>query len=154
MKDRIERLIKALKLTNNAFATEIGVQRSNISHILDGRNNPSLDFVKKVVERYKDINLEWLVMGQGSMFKHPQELTLFPEEDNMPANDTKNTIQSPTATNVTPNNSSFKQNEPLVTNNTPTPNVYNDILPVNPEKKVEKIVIFYSDKTFESYNPM
>lgn len=69
MKDRIITLIKAKNLTAAQFADEIGVQKSGISHILSGRNNPSLDFVQKILLRFPEVSIEWLVFGKGPLFK-------------------------------------------------------------------------------------
>ncbi len=69
MKDRISLLIKAKNLTAAQFAEEIGVQKSSISHILSGRNNASLDFVQKILLRYPEVNMDWILFGKGSMFK-------------------------------------------------------------------------------------
>ena len=55
------------KLSPTQFATEIGVQRSALSHVLSGRNKPSLDFMMKIKARYPEINLDWLLLGKGRM---------------------------------------------------------------------------------------
>lgn len=60
-------------LTPAQFANSIGVQRSGISHIVSGRNKPSLDFVLKILETYTDISESWLLMGKGEMLKSPPE---------------------------------------------------------------------------------
>lgn len=70
MNNRIGLLLKVKDVTASKFAEMIGVQPSNISHILSGRNKPSLDFITKVVETFPDISLEWLMFGKGSMFHH------------------------------------------------------------------------------------
>ena len=67
MKDRIAHIIRAKNLTAAEFATQLGIQPSNISHLLSGRNNPSLDFVKKLKETYPEYNLDWIVFGIGPM---------------------------------------------------------------------------------------
>jgi len=54
-------------LTATQFATEIGIQRSALSHIMSGRNKPSLDFVIKMKQRYSEINTDWLLLGFGKM---------------------------------------------------------------------------------------
>jgi transcriptional regulator with XRE-family HTH domain len=69
MKDRIILLIKAKNLTAAQFADEINVQKSSISHIISGRNNASLDFVQKVLSRYPEVSMEWLMWGKGPVFK-------------------------------------------------------------------------------------
>ena len=70
---RIEMVIEHLELSVSAFADEIGVQRSSMSHLLNGRNKPSLDFVMKLVDTYPEIKLDWLLKGKGN----------FPETDNI-----------------------------------------------------------------------
>lgn len=67
MIDRINLILKAKNITARQFAEEIGIQPSGMSHILGGRNNPSLDFVTKVIRRYPEIDANWLLMGRGSM---------------------------------------------------------------------------------------
>jgi transcriptional regulator with XRE-family HTH domain len=69
MKDRITLLIKAKNLTAAQFADEINVQKSSISHIISGRNNASLDFIQKILFRYPEVNMEWLMFGKGTIFK-------------------------------------------------------------------------------------
>jgi len=67
MVNRILELIKELGLSSSQFADEIGVQRSAMSHLVSGRNNPSLEFVMKVLKRFPQVNTEWLLNGSGSM---------------------------------------------------------------------------------------
>ena len=63
---RIEKIRNNHQLTAASFATKIGVQRSAISHILSGRNKPSLDFLIKIYDAFDEINLEWLILGKTS----------------------------------------------------------------------------------------
>ena len=74
MIDRINLLLKAKNITARQFAEEIGIQPSGISHILSGRNNPSLDFVLKVMKRWPEINISWLMFGKGEMYVSPVEM--------------------------------------------------------------------------------
>jgi len=69
MKDRLLRFMTHNRLTASRFADEIGVQRSGISHILSGRNQPSYDFIVKIMKRYPEISLDWLILGSGQMLK-------------------------------------------------------------------------------------
>jgi transcriptional regulator with XRE-family HTH domain len=62
---RIEEIMTHYHLTAAAFADSIGVQRSSISHLLKGRNKPSLEFVCKITEVYTDVDLYWLLYGKG-----------------------------------------------------------------------------------------
>lgn len=67
MKDRIAHIIRAKNLTAAEFAIRLGIQPSNISHLLSGRNNPSLDFVRKLKETFPEYNLDWIILGSGPM---------------------------------------------------------------------------------------
>lgn len=68
MVNRINLILRAKNITARQFAEEIGIQPSGMSHILSGRNNPSLEFVTKVIRRYPEIDANWLLLGKGEMF--------------------------------------------------------------------------------------
>ncbi|MGB5378015.1 helix-turn-helix domain-containing protein [Muriicola sp.] len=63
---RLEKILSFYNLSASSFADKIGVQRSSISHLLTGRNKPSLEFVMKVVKSYPEVNLYWLLNGKGT----------------------------------------------------------------------------------------
>ncbi|NNE01773.1 MAG: helix-turn-helix transcriptional regulator [Eudoraea sp.] len=75
---RLEKILDYYGLTASLFADKIGVQRSSISHLLSGRNKPSLEFVMKVVRAYPEVNLYWLLNGKG-VFPSKKEGTPTPE---------------------------------------------------------------------------
>lgn len=79
MVDRIQKLIQHKKLTASKFADQVGVPRSTISHILSGRNNPSLEFLQKILDTFPDVKTEWLIRGEGGMLVSRN--TLFPDEE-------------------------------------------------------------------------
>ncbi|WP_299109699.1 helix-turn-helix transcriptional regulator [uncultured Winogradskyella sp.] len=62
---RLQKVIDFYNESASSFAEKIGVQRSSISHILSGRNKPSLDFVMKVLHTYPEVELYWLLNGKG-----------------------------------------------------------------------------------------
>jgi len=66
---RLEKVIDFYGETASSFAEKIGVQRSSISHILSGRNKPSLDFVLKVLASFPEVELYWLLNGKGTFPK-------------------------------------------------------------------------------------
>ena len=74
---RLQKVIDFYDETASSFAEKIGVQRSSISHILSGRNKPSLDFVMKVTNAYPEVNLYWLLNGKGEF---PKQSTLKPKK--------------------------------------------------------------------------
>ena len=76
---RIEEVRKNHQLTAASFATKIGVQRSAISHILSGRNKPSLEFLMKIHDSFNEVNLEWLILGKPSPLSQNLEIPANPE---------------------------------------------------------------------------
>lgn len=67
MKDRIIQFLTAERITPAEFADKIGVQRSSMSHILNGRNFPSASFLQKMLSAYPGLNSRWLMIGDGDM---------------------------------------------------------------------------------------
>jgi transcriptional regulator with XRE-family HTH domain len=69
MRDRIEKIIESEGLTSSRFAEILGIQRSSVSHFLNGRNNPSLEVVLKILGSFPNLSSEWLLFGTGQMYK-------------------------------------------------------------------------------------
>lgn len=68
MKERLIQLLDLEQLTPSKFADIIDVQRSSVSHVISGRNNPSFDFIQKTLMAFPGLNAEWLIVGQGTMY--------------------------------------------------------------------------------------
>ena len=114
-KSRIEKVILHHNMTSGQFAAEIGVQNSTLSHILNNRNNPSLDVLKKILSRFPDISTDWLILGQGSMLrqeKQSKELTLFDSLEETTLQST--TLMAENTQKISPPSASI-QNEVLKT---------------------------------------
>lgn len=80
MVDRIKQIMKHVQLTPAAFAERIGIGRSNLTHIFTGRNQPSLDIVKKILKAFPEIQPEWLIMGMGNMLRDNNDKIIKPEK--------------------------------------------------------------------------
>ncbi|MET6990509.1 helix-turn-helix transcriptional regulator [Sediminicola arcticus] len=119
---RLETIIEYYDLSASALADKIGVQRSSISHLLTGRNKPSLEFVLKVVHAFPEVDLYWLLQGDG----------IFPLNT-----DEKNATQF----------SAPKKEKEI----TPPSILTNVSHKVASKKTIQKIVFFYADGSFESY---
>ena len=162
--DRIKQIMEYYQLAPASFAEQIGINRSNLTHLFSGRNQPSLDLAKKILHSYPEIKTEWLIMGVGEMMRSNEE-----KELNIKIQNEKKSY--------------IEQNEPdLFTLETvhdkkeempPPPQFSSDAISVeahgvahpykvnekicNPrevEKKevaVTKIVFFYSDNSFEVF---
>ena len=74
MVNRIKQVMEHYEETPAGFAEKIGVNRSNITHLFSGRNQPSLDFAKKVLTAFPEVSTEWLIMGVGKMIKDHAEM--------------------------------------------------------------------------------
>ena len=129
--------MKAKNLKATDFATLLGVQPSGVSHILAGRNKPSLEFVKKIKETFPEYNLDWIIFGTGPM------TTSEPFKE--PSINTPNV--SPADSGLLPFDFDADNENDLLAEPTDTPNV-----PVN-GAGVKSMVILYEDGTFESYSP-
>lgn len=64
--ERLQMIINSNRLTNAAFADKIGVQRSSVSHVLAGRNKPSIDFIQKIIQHFPKVDAQWLITGKQS----------------------------------------------------------------------------------------
>lgn len=137
MKDRIAHIMKAKNLKATDFATLLGVQPSGVSHILAGRNKPSLEFVKKIKETFPEYNLDWIIFGTGPMTTS--------EPFKKPSANTPNV--SPSDSDLLPFDFDADTENEVLTDPTEMPNVSMN------DTGVKSMVIFYEDGTFESYSP-
>lgn len=171
MIDRIKQVMDYTGLTPAQFATEIGINRSGLTHLFSGRNQPSLDLIKKILVAFPQIKTEWLMMGMGSMLKNgeqsvsvnnpieePKEPDLFSQIvlDKIPTvPPISNSSQSdPDNDKVVKNDKNIKNNISQRESNKPILDPMIDkIFNSREEKKVKKIVLLYSDHTFDVYQP-
>ena len=72
MKERILKVMETEGYSQAQFAAEIGIQRAAMSHIISGRNNPSLDVLLKILRRFPSVSSDWLLFGNGPMMKTAQ----------------------------------------------------------------------------------
>ncbi len=77
MNTRLKQFLSAENITQAQFADSINVVRASVSHVLSGRNNPSYEFIRSIMLKYPDLNIEWLMFGKGKMYKD----SLFPESE-------------------------------------------------------------------------
>ncbi len=146
MKDRIKEILDSQGLNATQFAQKVNINVSALSHILSGRNNPSYDALQKIIVNFPGINVEWLMTGQGEMYKESspkeqEEVTLFsenplkpnqsPEKGEYPA---QKGLKSPQKPNMYADNQTHKSIEKTIA-------------------KISRIAVFYSDSTYEEFFP-
>lgn len=143
MRDRILKIMEREGLTPSKFAESIGIQRSAMSHIISGRNNPSLDVLLKILERFTYVDSDWLLFGKGEMIREHMlaEPTLF-----------TNTLENRPEVQASGENRREIGVETPV-NSHKQPVVEQVICQEKPSKNVSKIMIFYSDNTFDTFIP-
>lgn len=110
---RLQTVIDFYGESGASFAEKIGVQRSSISHILSGRNKPSLEFILKILSTYPEIELYWLINGKGAF---PAQIKTDTQSKNLEMNNTGEITKG-----------------------------------LNAKKEIDRIVIFYSDGSFKSF---
>lgn len=175
MKDRLNQLLKHEGSTALKFAELLEVQPSSISHLLSGRNKPSFDFLEKILLRFPNINPDWLILGNGNMFRDRNDLKTMTEYQQNLFTDVSQPEQPFDYSSVKNEavNYSQKTNDEIFTKRNiqdkGIASKRNDIqIPVNDHqavdiqnthpkqeltKKVERIVFFYTDNSFTEYKP-
>ena len=138
MKDRIAHIIRAKNLTAAEFALRLGIQPSNISHLLSGRNNPSLDFVKKLKETFPEYNLDWIIFGKGPMTVSEPFVESFPVGQVMAENESSKVNEMPEDTLFGQKKEVDLPDDELVSPNEPV---------------LKQLILVYSDNTFELISP-
>lgn len=176
LNERISKVIEYSQLTPSEFADEIDVQRSSISHITSGRNKPSLEFIIKIKSRFPELLWDWLVTGEGEMLKSKLPETKITEEEL--EEDLIRTTPLPDLFTMINEDNEFGTHEtetelPLtapgesdISNQDKAPEKISDSqrLGNTPEKilsqvtgnqinKIKRIVLFYENGKFESFEP-
>ncbi|MBB6330434.1 DNA-binding XRE family transcriptional regulator [Chryseobacterium sediminis] len=176
LNERISKIIEYSNLTPSEFADEIDVQRSSISHITSGRNKPSLEFIIKIKSRFPELLWDWLVTGEGEMLKSQLPETEIPEE--YPEEEKIKTTPLPDLFTMMNDDDEFGSDE--TETEAPKTSPGESLIPAQdkaPEKisdsqrlenpsdqilgqilgnqtnKIKRIVLFYENGKFESFEP-
>lgn len=149
MNTRLQQFLTAENISQSQFADTIGVARASISHILAGRNKPGFDFIESTSRHYPTLNLDWLIMGTGKMYKSasqpvqqalPQTGTLLlDEQDDDFILDKPQEVPQPQAARQTPLSA------------TPEPKAITSAIKsqlTDRKRNIKKIVVFYDDNSF------
>lgn len=171
MKDRIRELMEDQELTAAKLADTLDVGRAVVSHILNGRNNPSLDFVSRILESFPTVNPDWLLFGSGEMYREDlehtdkgkidtkgNESTLFAQADLFSQNIKQSSLDNQSVISNIDKQYSFRHS--LVSETKlPLENATQDsssivekiIYKELPPKKITQIIIYYDDNTYEIF---
>jgi len=167
--DRFTKVIEYSELTPAEFAEEIGVQRSSISHIISGRNKPSLDFITKIKSKFPDLEWDWLINGNGEMLINKEEIPVIipiaEPEEKKPAKKSLPDLFSLISdeqfgqqeTDKKPENQISRESNisvPIAEKNKISDSQRLETFDKkqeNSSKKIRRIVFFFEDGTFETY---
>lgn len=137
-RERLLKIIEEEGLNAKQFAEEVGIQAGTISNIVNGRNNPSLDVMQRVLNRFRTLNSDWLILGVGNMYRTAGNAQ----------NDTTDLVPRPTDDALERTERTlFTAADNAVVNAAKQSLVAKDS-PATP-RAIKKIVVFYSDGTFE-----
>lgn len=141
IKDRIALIIEYKGLNSSKFADIVDIQRSRMSHIMSGRNNPSIDVVVRIVEKFPEISTDWLINGKGEMLNEEEKILNLSSTNNNEDEFIEEIIPGDSKSKVNSDSSnSFSKTE------LPFKASSND-------KPVDRIIVFYTDDSFKEYRP-
>jgi transcriptional regulator with XRE-family HTH domain len=148
MKDRIKKIMEIEHLTPTRFADRLQINRAVISHILNGRNNPSLDVVTKILGEMAYINPEWLLNGTGSIYKEGIDPGSLKKEPDLFHQSEPERTEREVQTN---------DEQEMRVNELPGKDKSADDKRISSvqkhERKITQIIIYYNDNTFETFVP-
>ncbi|MDR1601471.1 MAG: helix-turn-helix domain-containing protein [Tannerella sp.] len=149
MKDRIIQLMETEGFSPSKFADEIGIQRAVISHITTGRNEPSKDVIIKILERFPDISPDWLLLGKDDMRR-----TKIGEVPRTATKGLPDLFANPTQIRL--EEKKVTENRPETEAKRPVETVQQTVkefitVKETPARKVLRIMVFYSDNTYETF---
>lgn len=150
--DKIKQILVTKGYSPSHFADEIGIQRSSISHILSGRNRPSFDIIQKIIRRFPDLGFDWILEDEtpSTVFRQaPSQLVRKPEIASP-----QNHLSDISDRNNRLYNSRPVRNE-LAAEPIPEPDEQPFLQQPNfANRQVERILVFYTDGTFQEYSPV
>ena len=149
MREKLLKLMKSEKLSSSRLAEILEIQPSSISHILSGRNKPSYDFLVKILRRFPTLNPDWLLLNAEQMYRSNEELDRRINDTNTQSSQTtgsaeKMIVNSKNALNLKNESSQNSTNRPI--ENIPSvANIATD------GRAIERVIVLYTDKSFEAY---
>jgi transcriptional regulator with XRE-family HTH domain len=149
---RIQSFIENQSISLKDFADKIGVQRSAVSHILSGRNKPSLDFIMKMLQSYPTLDQRWLLHGKGDSISHNDDVIQSSDlQENKPISSAIPDLFSSIDTNVTNQSNTIVTTDVKENHIEDKPLKNSDLNTINNCKQIKSILVIYNDGSFESF---
>ncbi len=146
MKERIAKIIEYENLSSTMFAERLGIGKAVVSHILNGRNNPSLDVISRIMLTMPHFNSEWLINGEGEMLKPNYIDTSMTGGGTLFAQEGENSPQSTVSDDKIDRIEVDKLSEVVQSAENKS-----DTLILARNRKIKQIIIYYDDNTFETF---
>lgn len=160
MNTRLKQFLAAENISQAQFADTINVVRASVSHVLAGRNNPSYDFIKAIMDNYPALNIEWLILGKGKMYKErssssapaPEPIVIDDFGAGLLFPDTEEETVTEVPENTLPESEIPLQPQGMPTNIAATTeiNTSNSVIqhPIK-QRKVSKVIVLFDDGSFQ-----
>ncbi len=152
--EKIREFIIYKDLQPSKLADELGISRPMMSHVLSGRNKPNIEIVMKILSKYPDLNPEWLNGNAPNMFREGASQESYLQENRQENKYITPTIQPNSTQNLFNNQNNQQEIEEEKTekirfqeNN----EVQQKKSKKSEGKTIEKIIVFYTDKSFDTY---
>jgi len=146
MKDRLEAILKHEGLSQAEFAEILGIQRTTVTHLLKGRNQPSTDVVTRIHQRFPFVNLSWLLTGEGEM--------CVAKAVDFPSDLFQNSENALDPSQNTSGDEYRKEMASESLKNRPENPAVETIKYIEmPKRNITEIRIFFDDNTFEIFKP-
>lgn len=172
LNERIAKVLEYSGFTSSEFADAVDVQRSSVSHVMSGRNKPSLEFISKLKAKFPELSWDWLINEQGEMLSPqtpeapsaeiienkpvrtplPDLFSLIQEDDfgiERTTTGKNEGLQEPAAASPTTFETKRSDSQRLETSEIKT-----EVQPIDKQRiKIKRIVLFFEDGKFEAFEP-
>lgn len=168
MEDKLKKLMKHEGINSTRLAEILGIQASGISHIMSGRNKPSYDFLHKLLQRFPQISPDWLILDKGPMYRDEIKKSVLMPAASMSAATTASQDISASQTpqdglfaggssaampSIAPDSVLERDDDDIIPSDAPGQPFAQPARSYSSSSSIERIVVFYKDKTFSEYQP-
>jgi transcriptional regulator with XRE-family HTH domain len=142
LNEKIKQILTDKNISPSYFADEIGIQRSSVSHILAGRNKPSLDIVQKIIRRFPELGMEWILDDVELPIVNPEPQLVREQSSVITKRDDEPVRSELREKNISDQLTGYANLPELKNERTQEKQA---------EKKIERVMLFFSDGTFQEF---
>ncbi len=157
-KDRIHKIMEDVHMSQQDFAAKLGISPASLSSIFTGRTNPTNNTIQAVHRAFPDINVAWLLFGEGEMLV-PSAVPPAPSEQGASTGAPTHEESEPTlfasstgvaSPIVIPTAATSRRQESASTmdRNVKSVKIVDKVI-----RRIREIRVFYDDGTYETFVP-